>query len=166
MQIIAIDPGAKGAIACYTPADRRLALYDMPVRYAVVGKTRRPRVDAHALASLISVLTLTEPDAVYVEQVSGYTSQSASASFTFGSAYGVLIGCLAASGVTPVHVQPRVWRDAHGLSGATKLDRKRASRAAAARLFPSYERLWRRADSDGKADAALIAVWGASRHHA
>ena len=54
MLILGIDPGSSGAFAVYDTESRRLVgpVQDMPTWYQVVGKRKRPRLDAMAIADM------------------------------------------------------------------------------------------------------------------
>jgi crossover junction endodeoxyribonuclease RuvC len=65
-------------------------------------------------------------------------------------------GVLAALEIPTNYVTPQSWQKAVGARGG-----KDASRARAAELFPAYAANFTRKKDDGRADAALIAWYGA-----
>jgi hypothetical protein len=78
--------------------------------------------------------------------------------FKFGFTAGALAGVVAASYI-PMHlVKPAVWKGLMGLSHDKKL-----SLAKATALYPSASHYWRRAKDDGRAEAVLLAHFGAER---
>jgi crossover junction endodeoxyribonuclease RuvC len=56
------------------------------------------------------------------------------------------------------YVTPQRWQ-----KDLNVRDGKDGSRQRAAELFPAYAHLFARKKDDGRADAALMAYWGASR---
>lgn len=143
--VLGVDPGLSGALAWYYP--------DHP---AVVGVDDMPvaggDVDPDAIADSVWKMA---PDFAVVEAVHSMPKQGVASSFKFGRSYGAVLGVLAACKV-PVHlVAPTVWKRHFRLSAD-----KDQSRALAIRLWPGSDRFRRRKD-DGRAEAALIARWGA-----
>jgi hypothetical protein len=120
--IIAIDPGASGAMAWL--AD-----------FESVATT------AFDVEQLRTLRALYETDLVaYVEQVGGYIGkpQPGSAMFKFGTSYGRALGALEALRIRTVLVRPQVWQKTIGLGSTLKgPERKRALRDVAKRLWPS-----------------------------
>src|SRR5262245_57279414 len=92
-----------------------------------------PIVDGNIdAANLATRITQLRPDFAIVERVAAMPKQGVASTFRFGSAYGTVLGCLAACGV-PVHlVAPTVWKR-HFRLGADKEE----ARALVIRLFPA-----------------------------
>ena len=68
----------------------------------------------------------------------------------------------------PLHVvTPGKWKQHFGLARRewSNAERKAASRAHATRMFPSHADLFVRVKDDGRAEAALIALYGAEKMH-
>ena len=124
--IIAIDPGASGALAYHAATDKG----------SVVG--HNPGLDIQAL----HVLNDNSSNIVaYVEQVGGYIGkpQPGSAMFKFGTSYGRALGALEALRIRTVLVRPQTWQKTIGLGSTLKgPERKRALRDIAKRLYPSH----------------------------
>jgi crossover junction endodeoxyribonuclease RuvC len=143
--IMGIDPGLSGAIAWYFPDDPHLiTAEDMPV----VDKN----IDAATLARRVKQMN---PDVAVVERVSSMPGQGVSSSFKFGVGYGQVQGVLAACQVPVSLVTPSKWKSHLGLTAD-----KEKSRAAAIARWPSSEAFERKKDH-GRAEAALLAVYGA-----
>ena len=99
-----------------------------------------------------------DPQQAWVELVHAMPKQGVVSTFNFGLGFGLVRGVITALGV-PLHLaHSRVWKGAYGLCRD-----KRDSRVIAARLFPSFAREFSRVKDDGKAEAALIALYGAER---
>jgi hypothetical protein len=144
--ILGVDPGLEGAVAFYFPdARERVAVEDMPV----AGRG----VDGANLALRIAQL---KPDLAIVEAVHAGQGWPGSRSFTFGFGAGVVSGVLAALCV-PIHmVPPQTWKKYWKLNAD-----KEQSRALALRLFPAVASSFARKKDHGRAEAALIARYGA-----
>lgn len=97
-----------------------------------------------------------------VEKVGAMHGQGVTSMFSFGKSAGYIEGVLAALGIPFQLVPPVKWKKEFSLIGKDK----RASIECCKRLFPGLDlrRTERcRTDSDGKAEAALIAEY-ARRH--
>ena len=77
--------------------------------------------------------------------------------FTFGRGYGLLRGILRAAFVPITDVTPAKWQRDLGIKSGAGKD---ASRALAKEHFQRDAGLFARVKDDGRADAALIALWG------
>lgn len=151
MIIAGIDPGLSGAIGLLDTKGSCVC-HDMPtLALTRHGKNKR-EIDAHSLAA---VLLATNIDHAFVEQVGAMPGQGVSSVFAFGKAYGVLIGCLASAGVPMTFVSPVKWKRALQVPAA-----KDGARARASQLLPAAADQWRLVKHDGRAEAALIAVYG------
>lgn len=150
--LLAIDPGASGAIAVKWPGKTILA-YPMPDDADLVET-----VEAYWVAAKAE-----EYDIVaYLEEVGGYIGkpQPGSSMFKFGSGYGFIRGVLAANRIKTVLVRPQTWQK--GVSGVQSTkgpERKRALKEAAARLYPNIK------VTLTNADALLIADYGLKLQH-
>jgi hypothetical protein len=144
--ILGIDPGVSGAIAFYfTQEPSRVAVFDVPI---AGGEINSP-----ALADLINGYA---PDFAIIEAVGAMPGNGAVSMFNFGRAYGDVRGVIGALKI-PLHlVRPQVWKKHF------KLDKdKEKSRMLANNLFPACSDHFKRKKDDGRAEAALIALYGA-----
>lgn len=141
-----IDPGISGAVAFYfTEAPSRVAVDDVPV---VGGEINAPE-----LARLIRIH---RPSLAVIERVSAMPGQGVVSMFNFGRSYGDVRGVVGAMDV-PLHfVTPGKWKKHFGLSSD-----KEQSRLRAVRLFPACAESFKLKKHDGRAEAALIALYGA-----
>jgi crossover junction endodeoxyribonuclease RuvC len=144
--IMGIDPGISGAIAFYFPvAPERIAVDDVPVAGG--------EINVHELARLIRVH---RPTLAVIERVSAMSGQGVTSMFNFGRSYGDVRGTIGAMEV-PLHfVTPQKWKKHFGLSSD-----KDESRLRAIRLFPAVADSFNLKKHDGRAEAALIALYGA-----
>ncbi|MDT3686483.1 MAG: hypothetical protein RO009_15725 [Pseudorhodoplanes sp.] len=144
--ILGIDPGVTGGVAFYFPDQPTVIVAeDIP---NVAGE-----VDADAFAARLKQM---RPDFAVIERAGAMPGQGVSSTFKFGAAYGALCGVVAALGIPSHRVAPAVWKRHF------KLDRdKEKSRALAVQLWPGAGCFSRKSDH-GRAEAALIARWGAA----
>lgn len=148
--IIGIDPGFSGAIAKLS-SKGMLEIWDMPI---VADRKGRSVLNLYELYELFSPKAKEDYVAV-LEQVASRPGQSAPATFRFGQGYGVLEMGLAAHKIEKKTVTPAKWKKYFGLSKD-----KGASRGLAIERFPQYASLFKRVKDDGRAEAALLALYG------
>lgn len=144
---IGVDPGLTGAIALVDDAGELLDVYDMPV---VAGQ-----VSATLLAELedwtnVHVMFGT----VVLEDVHAMPKQGVTSSFGFGRSKGVVEGVFAGAGRPIVYVSPNRWKKAMGVTADKGTARRRAID-----LWPRHAAKFARVKDDGRAEAALIALW-------
>ena len=151
--ILSVDPGLSGALA-FMDVDGNIETIDMPVhRLKRNGKTKR-EVDRYELARIIDAHAPISH--AFVEQVGAMPGQGVSSVFQFGRSLGIVEGVLAANFIPTDYVTPRKWRSALGVRAG-----KDGSRARASELMPRHAGQWIRVKDDGRAEAALIALYGA-----
>jgi crossover junction endodeoxyribonuclease RuvC len=149
-RVLGCDPGLSGAVVLWDDDLDALIIKDAPTLQIKVGKsTARTIYNDAEYARIIRELA---PDRVNVEQVSGITGQSASASFNFGAGYGLLRGILATLQVPVTFIPPAVWQARLRVPPG-----KDGSRLRASQIFPAYAQMFARKKDDGRSDAALIA---------
>lgn len=146
--VIAIDPGKKGAAALLFPGG--LLFRDWS------GVTDKQRFDV--------LRTWTQKYAVcaaVLEKVGARPEQGVNSMFTFGTNFGWWCGLLDALGLSWSLVSPQTWQKGVVPSKGGK----EAAVRAASRMFPNAVFHGPKGGLlDGRADAALMAVW-AARHH-
>lgn len=144
--ILGIDPGVSGAIAFYFPDHPgAVAAEDVPT---VDGE-----IDAATLARRIEQM---RPDLAIVERVGAMPKQGVASTFKFGAAYGAVLGVIGALKVPSHLVAPTRWKKHFRLSSE-----KEEARALALRLWPARAELFERKKDHGRAEAALLARYGA-----
>jgi len=153
-RIIGIDCGLNGAIAVLD--DGKLVLVrDMPTLTVDINKKSKRQVSPQLLAEIIGNL---KPDQAIVERPAARPGQGVTAMFGFGRSLGVVEGVLAALNVPVTYVAPAPLTQAMGKAAGQD-----ASRQRAIELFPDDAHQWKRVKDDGRAEAALIAWWGAQK---
>jgi len=153
--ILAIDPGAKGALAFFDPAKGTLDIVDCPIVEVKRGAKIKTEISPQMLAAIIQSRS---PVFAILERVGAMPGQGVSSMFQFGRGVGMYEGVLAALQVPVTYVTPQAWQKA-----VNARDGKDGGRARAAELFPAYAQMFARKKDDGRADAALMAYWGATR---
>jgi hypothetical protein len=142
--ILACDPGLSGAFFW------RGDVADMPT-YA---KDKRRCIDERGVFALVEDYRDAGAVRLVIEDVHGAPGQSAPAAFNFGYGVGIIIGAAIAAGLELERVAPQVWKRALKVPAD-----KRASRARASELLPAFSHLWPLAKHDGRAEAAMLALY-------
>lgn len=160
--IIGIDPGLSGAMVALTNDGSLVTYVSCPV--VPVKKTRRVflvRAMANDLRQTILECEKSEKVSVYIEQAGAMPKQGLSSTFLTGKGLGIWEGIVSAMDLRYELVRPRDWQKEmyRGIPG----EKKERSLIAAARLFPDLPLTKPRGTKptiDGRADAALIAMYG------
>lgn len=152
--IIAIDPGASGAFAFFSPEEGRLELLDVPTVKVKRGSALKTEISPQMASAIIAARN---PAAAVIEKVGAAPGQGVSSMFQFGRSVGMIEGILAALQIPTSYVTPQKWMAALNCRPG-----KDGNRARAAELFPAYASEFVLKKSHGKADAALMAYWMAA----
>jgi crossover junction endodeoxyribonuclease RuvC len=155
MRVLGVDPGATGALALWDTSLDALIVCDMPAPRVRVGKAVRRQISE---AWLAATLAQYEPDCAWIERVHALPKQGVTSSFNFGLAYGLIRGVLAGFRVPVQLVTPQEWKR-HFRLGPDKTE----ARLIASRLFPANALDFTRIKDDGRAEAALLALFGAQQ---
>lgn len=183
---LGIDPGVNGAIAYYKVDSNKLEVFDMPTIKQKVGKKERKQIDSKLLVKIFK--SLKNINHAFVEKVNAYPQQGVVSVFSFGYSYGVIIGILAARSIPITYVLPKKWKedidlqtekiskkrptankkefkDWDKLRAKGKIKNKEFSRERAMKEFPECREYFKRKKDDGRAEAALIALWGVKKNN-
>lgn len=144
--VMGIDPGISGAVAFYFPmVPGRIAVDDVPVAGG--------EINVNELARQIRIH---RPTLAVMEKVSAMPGQGVVSMFNFGRSYGDVRGVIGAMDV-PLHfVTPQKWKKHFSLPAD-----KEQCRLRAIRMFPNAAESFKLKKHDGRAEAALIALYGA-----
>lgn len=161
--IIGIDPGSSGAVAFYWPATRRLEVFDTPNMKKAVGTKERTVIDVFGLIQTLmpaspSVVGASHAVIAYVEEVGPMPRDGKVQAFAFGKSYGEVLAILACLEIPVVSIRPAAWKKTMKLSSD-----KNYSRSAITSLFPSLIDLFKRVRDADRAEAALLAIYGAKK---
>jgi len=153
--ILAVDPGATGALAFFCPTAGTLEIIDMPTVEVLRGGKKKNEISPQMLAPLINAR---KPGVAVVEKVGARPGEAPSFAYQFGRGVGMVEGIVAALHIPIEYVTPQAWQKA-----VNARDGKDGARQRAAELFPAYAHLFALKKWDGRADAALMAWWKATR---
>jgi len=137
--------------------DGAVEVFDLPTTSRRVNDKTKRQIDPYQLSSWLEIQRHLVKFAI-VEQVSAMPGQGVTSSFNFGFTTGVIHGIIAACGIEIRTVSPQVWKRHFRLLGQPK----DASRAEASRRLPSSAYQWPLKKHDGRAEAALLAIYGAT----
>lgn len=159
MIFLGCDPGLSGAVAFYCPDLATLAIHDMPTLRVKAGSNKRS-LDAVELARFLDVECVNRPHIklALIEQAGSRPGEGTASAHTNGRNWGIAYGVLCAQFVPVEIVPPAVWKRAMKCPAA-----KDGARARAKQLLPRYAELFARVKDDGRAEAALIAMYAAQR---
>lgn len=159
MIVLGIDPGLSGALAAVdTKAPTLLAVHDMPVHKAKRGGKVRRTLDLPELVRIVSLISdAFGAEIAAIEDVHTMPGQGVVSSGQLMEAFGAAKGIAVAVGYRLHLARPSQWKAALGLTSDKALSRRKASL-----LFPDSARFFARVKDDGRAEAALIAMYGAA----
>ncbi len=143
MRLIGIDPGKQGAFAVFDAAEWTVDTFDMPD--TIEG--RRELLSEIGKVNVAWVERPFYPPKIGVRHVA-----------TIAEGFGILQACLHVAGVPTRFVEPSAWKKHLRLSSD-----KAASRQLASMTWPDNSDQWKLAKHDGRAEAALIALYGWSK---
>lgn len=144
--VVGIDPGLSGAIAILDTAGALHECHDMP--------TAGGLVDCSGLAAILSIAAQRPGSHVVIEDVHSMPGQGVASSFKFGRTMGAIEGVVATLELPRSYVSPAKWKKALGLSKD-----KGQSRRRAVETWPGTALAFARVKDDGRAEAALLAIW-------
>jgi Holliday junction resolvasome RuvABC endonuclease subunit len=148
-----IDPGLTGALAVLDFETAHLHLWDTPTVSVQVGDKIRKRCDPIAYAKAIGHFPL---DYSAIENVASTPNDGHVGAFTFGKVTGIAIGIYAGMDLDLAQVHPAKWKMAMQTPAAKDAAMNRASE-----LFPFCRAGWSRKMDNGRAEAAIIALYQA-----
>lgn len=152
MLIYGIDCGFNGAIAEFYPDSWTLYVHDMPT---VPGQTGKTGLNMRGVYDVLDAGETRGQRIVWMEKVSARPGQGVSSMFRFGQQFGALEMAVAAHGHQLRMVTPGAWKKHFGLTSD-----KGAARSVAMQRFPAMASMFSRVRDDGRAEAALIALYG------
>jgi crossover junction endodeoxyribonuclease RuvC len=153
--ILGIDSGLRGGLALYS--EDELLTFPIPIvvgKKLKNGKKLKDSIDMVELARMVDSWSKDIKFAI-IEQVHAMPNQGVTSMFNFGLVYGVIQGVISANFIPLKYVTPQTWKKSLQVPADKKLARSRATE-----LFPAYSNQWRKAKEDGKAEAAMIALYG------
>lgn len=152
--VVGIDPGLSGAICVMYPDI--VYVNDMPTTQTFMNGKERRILDAQRLSSRFEM----HIDAlvhVYVESILTVAGQSVQSTTTTGLNYGIMLGVIMQLQLPFSFVHPKTWKKTYDL-GSDKKD----SIFKANQLIECGRHYWTDNKHDGRAESALIALYGAN----
>lgn len=160
MIFIGIDPGLSGALAFWEPSTRALAIFDMPTIDVIRSNKKRRQIDTALLLSHLSAKTerLMRTDMRAAIELSGVRpGEGAVGAHRNGINWGVAYMALVALKIPHEIVSPQMWK--HQMRAPAD---KTSARLRASELMPEHAGMWPLKKHDGRAEAAMIAMWCAN----
>jgi hypothetical protein len=149
--ILAIDPGISGALAFYYPARPNLiAVYDMPVYGGDVNSNE-----------IYRLIEMCKPSEAIIEQASPHPKEGVVSVWRYAAAFTTARVAVHLSNVPLLRVSPTQWKKAMNLAGGK--EGKTQARLRASEQFPLSAERFARVKDHGRAEAALLAVYAATR---
>lgn len=151
--IIGLDPGVSGAVGVLTEGGHFVQVFDMPTVLANKSSNRH-MVSPIELANLIRAQLVNAPANVVAitENVNAMPEQGVASVFAFGKSYGILLGVVAALGISLHTVSPAKWKGFYSLGRE-----KDQSRELAQRMWPAAPLGLKK--HHGRAEALMLAQY-------
>jgi crossover junction endodeoxyribonuclease RuvC len=156
MKILGTDPGVNGGLAIVLVNGNSMAQLIDAIDIPTTGTKAKQRVDVLALRTWVQ---LHQPQHAYIERGQAMPRQGASSGFKYGRAIGAIEAAIVCCEIPMTIIEPSMWKKFHALRGGDK----ETSRQRALQLFPAAHALFARKMDHGPAEAALIALSGASQ---
>jgi crossover junction endodeoxyribonuclease RuvC len=150
--VLGCDPGIRGALALLE-IDENLRVVDT-IDTPTIGTKAKERINVHAVQEWI---LQHGPQFGFIERGQAMPRQGASSGFKFGRSVGALEAVIALCNVPLEIVEPSMWKRALRLPGRDK----EQSRQKALAIFPQAASLLARRKDHQRAEAMLIALYGA-----
>ena len=144
--ILGIDNGLSGALSFYD--GQELLIYDIPVFQG----EKRQSLD---LQEIKRIILNDRPAHCYIEKLTPMPKISGLTAFSMGHSEGVMHGILSAFNIPFTFIRPAEWKKAMQCPADKDAARKRASE-----LLPRFSHNWPLKKHDGRAESALIALYG------
>jgi Holliday junction resolvasome RuvABC endonuclease subunit len=154
MRVLGVDPGIRGGLAVVEITDGAAPALVECIDIPVTGVGAKERVDGLAIRTWIKTH---QPDRAAIERAQAMPKQGASSGFKYGRAVGALEAVLTLCEIPLTIIEPTAWKKFHHLRGGDK----EGSRQRALQIFPAAHTLLARRMDHGRAEAALIALYGA-----
>jgi crossover junction endodeoxyribonuclease RuvC len=153
MKLLGVDGGIRGGLAIVSIdndfASQLVHAIDIPV----IGAGAKERVDVQAIRDWI---VQHAPQHAFIERAQAMPKQGASSGFKYGRAVGAIEAAVTCCAIPLTIIEPSMWKKFHQLRGGDK----ESSRQRCLQPFPAAHALLARKRDHGRAEAALIAVYG------
>jgi crossover junction endodeoxyribonuclease RuvC len=153
MKILGCDPGIHGAFALIEIDEFNLHVVDT-IDTPTIGAKAKERINVHAVQEWI---LQHGPQFAFIERGQAMPAQGASSGYKYGRSVGAIEATIALCNVPLEIVEPSMWKRALRLPGR---DKEQARQKALA-IFPQAASLLARKKDHQRAEAMLIALYGA-----
>lgn len=147
--ICGVDPGLNGAFAFIDIQARTLEVVDMPT----VERGGKRHVDPIKVGAILNQHI---PDQIFLELVHSSPQMGVTSSFSFGRSSGIILGAAGGVGLPVSEIAPSIWKPRMGCT-ADKVQ----TVSVATKLFPKCSAAWKLKKHTDRAEASLIALYGA-----
>jgi crossover junction endodeoxyribonuclease RuvC len=152
--ILGIDPGIRGGLSILVIEDGTAPQLVDAIDIPVAGTAAKERVDPIAIRNWLATH---RPVHAFIERAQSYPKQGISSAFKYGAAYGSLLATITLCEIPLTIVEPSLWKKHFHLRGKDK----EAARQKGLELFPAGHGLLALRKHHGRAESALVALYGA-----
>ena len=154
MRLLGIDPGLSGGLAIVEITDGAAPVLIAAIDIPTVGTGAKERVDPLAIRTWIGEY---RPRIAFIERAQAMPRQGASSGFKYGRAVGTIEAVTTCCEIPMTIIEPTLWKRYYKLHGKDK----KGARQRALQLFPSAHAALARKKDHGRAEACLLALYGA-----
>jgi crossover junction endodeoxyribonuclease RuvC len=154
MKILGCDPGVHGGLAIVEINDGAAPQLVDAIDVPTIGTGAKERVNVHAVQEWV---LHHGPQHAFIERGASMPRQGVASTYKFGRSVGALEAIIALCNVSLEIIEPSMWKRALRLKGKDK----EGSRQRALEMFPHAQHLLARKKDHQRAEAMLIAVYGA-----
>lgn len=154
--LIGLDPGSvSGSYGVLDDNGAFVCCGNLPT--SPLGGAGKDQVNPALLANLLREI---HPDLAVIERVGAMPGNGSVAMFRFGTAFGIILGVVAALKIPFLLVSPAAWKKGMGLIGQNK----DAARTLALQKWPDAAQYLKLKKDHGRADSLLMAEWKRTHH--
>ena len=154
MRILGVDPGVHGGLSIVEIIDGAAPVLIECADIPVVGTGAKERVDVAAIRNFIDQH---KPIRALIERAQAMPKQGSSSGFKYGRAVGAIEAAVTLCSIPVEIIEPSAWKRFWRLPGGDK----ESGRQKALQLFPAAHAALARKRDHGRAESALIALYGA-----
>ena len=156
MRFLGVDPGITGGLSIVELTDGAAAVLVECIDIPVIGSGAKERVDVAAIRNFIEAH---KPARALIERAGAMPKQGLSSTFKYGRATGAIEAAITLCSIPIEIVEASAWKRFWHLPGKDK----EGGRQKALQLFPAAHAALARKRDHGRAEATLIALYGATK---
>ena len=154
-KVLGVDPGIRGGLAIVEINDGAAPQLIDAIDIPATGVGAKERVDVLAIRTWV---LSHRPQHALIERSQARPEQGSSSGFKYGRAVGAIEAAITCCEIPMTIIEPTAWKKFHQLRGGDK----ESSRQRALQLFPAAHAALARRKDHGRAEAALIALYGST----